>query len=77
MKVKVRNFGQDTVVNSPQALEHALVNEYAGLSVSIDITLPSGVRHIHHVDVDEFGQPFDANGAYPLDKPFTENATNI
>lgn len=50
-EITIRNFGNDTVVQSINELKGALMNNYQGQHVSIVFTRPSGLKKIIFVSV--------------------------
>jgi hypothetical protein len=57
--VKIKNFGNDILCHSVEALEKALAHDYKGNHVSVISTQLSGMKSIVFVSVNTEGQLFD------------------
>ena len=50
-EIKIRSFGNDTIVQTISELKNSLINDYKGLHVSIVLTRPSGLKRVVFVTV--------------------------
>ncbi|GAA4649265.1 hypothetical protein GCM10023116_15390 [Kistimonas scapharcae] len=51
MKFLIRNFGDDQHCDTPESVIQTLHDRYAGKSVSVIKTVPSGMQSVFYVDV--------------------------
>jgi len=57
---KIVNFGNDSHCKNAQEVLGTLIDDYMGQSVSVIISMPSGIKHTLFVDVDMQGKVTDS-----------------